>query len=871
MPVLSLALVWLTALPQGLVTADEARQIHWQRSLEDALALQAEGGRPILVAVNMDGESASERIVRERYREASFVATTRPFVCLVSSAFRHTPRDHDPRGRRIVCPRLGEVTCGEHIALEPILHERFLGGERISPRHALILPGGEKPFDLFLLFDLRELDSALARAASEAAPAAREETSATAPWASLAGAHRNRARQAVESRLVGAGSEETLAALQAIRSSGNGGWVDLLRVLFAARAAVLGAPFVRTLEDTALGVGVEIETAAALREHLIARAPRGGSPGLECDALLIPALGRLNGIDPALRTLLLSWLASGCEGPSGERAQAAIALRRLLGGDELPAVEQAIQAAGGAFDPARFLEWFRGRRDLERARSSAAAPPSDVLPPEGELEAELVELEGRIAADPGDTATRARHARALLALARQRLARSAADTGLLFEDAWSALQGALELRPGDLELRLDAARAAFHMGRHGEQERIALEALRLSGGPPSAGGGFETLAAREVARHEALRWLGDAEARQLSARSGGDARREAEGLTRGAWALAAAACGPLAEDTDWVSLASFFAAAGRWQEEAAFALAGVERWPESDALRAALNRSFWNIGRPDLAAGAAARIAEANPGSAASAWYEGYARIHWADWLRRGEEPELAIEAYRRAAPAFERARELRADFADSSEHYLALAALGRGFAHLLAERRAEAAEALVEAIAIRPAIAGARDSLGREAVDLLDGALEWRAAGASPVDSLELARKLLEAEPANGEWALRISDSELREALRADGRGEPQAGDRYLERALEAARLALAADGSDESRRALAQAASIAAERHLRRGELEPARERLAEAAPLLGEGAPPADAGAERLAELAGVLRERLGPARPIVRPGR
>jgi tetratricopeptide (TPR) repeat protein len=868
MPALALALILLAPSPQGLAAGPQARQIHWQRSLEDALAVARIEERGILVAVNMDGESASERIVRERYRDPSFVATTRPFVCLVSSAFRHTPRDHDERGRRIVCPRLGEITCGEHVALEPILHERFLGGERISPRHALILSGGEKAFDLFLLFDLRELDSALARAAAEAAPAGGDEPAPGASWTELAGSHRNRTRQALESRLAGAGGAEILKALQAIRSSGNAGWVDLLRMLFASRAVELGAPFVRALEDTALGVGVEIETAAALREHLVARAPPGGTPGLDGDALLIAALGRMNGIDPALRTLLLSWLALGSGGASGEGEHAAAALRRLAGEGELARLEETVALAGGAFDPARFLEWARGPG---HDRAAAGARPAEALVPEGELESELVELERRIRDDPADSASLARRARALLALARQRMARSAADTGLLFEDAWSALQRALELRPDDVELRLDAARAAFHMGRHEEQERIALEALRLTGGLPSAAAGFQALEARDLARHEALRWLGDAEARLLSARSGGDGPREVEGLARGAWALAAAASGPLAQDSDWVSLASFFAAVGRWQEEAAFASAGVERWPESDVLRAALNRSLWNIGRPDLAASTAARIAEANPDSAASAWYEGYARIHRADWLRRGEEPELAIEAYRCAAPAFERARELRADFADSSGHYLALAALGRGFAHLLAERRAEAAEALVEAIAIRPAIAGARDSLGREAVDLLDGALEWRAAGASPVDSLELARKLLEAEPGNGEWALRISDSELREALRADGRGEPQVGERYLERALEAARLALAADGSDESRRALAQAANVAAERHLRRGELGPARERLAEAAPLLGEEPPAAEAGAERLAELAGLLRERLGPARPIVRPGR
>ena len=121
--------------------APDGRQVHWQRTLADALDLQAATGRPILVALNMDGESASDRIVHENYRDPAFVAASRSCICLVGSLFRHTPRDHDDEGRRIPCPRLGHVTCGEHIALEPLLFERFLAdGERVAPRHALVLP-----------------------------------------------------------------------------------------------------------------------------------------------------------------------------------------------------------------------------------------------------------------------------------------------------------------------------------------------------------------------------------------------------------------------------------------------------------------------------------------------------------------------------------------------------------------------------------------------------------------------------------------------------------------------------------------------------------------------------------------------------------
>ena len=40
-----------------------------------------------------------------------------------------------------------------------------------------------------------------------------------------------------------------------------------------------------------------------------------------------------------------------------------------------------------------------------------------------------------------------------------------------------------------------------------------------------------------------------------------------------------------------------------------------------------------------------------------------------------------------------------------------------------------------------------------RFALDLLDGALEWRAAGRSPVAALDLVQRLLAAEPGNAAW----------------------------------------------------------------------------------------------------------------------
>src|SRR5262245_11738025 len=101
---IALSVAALAAVPAA---ADEvAPQIAWQPDLDVATAIAKDEGRPLLLAFNMDGESASERIVREQYREPEFVAAANRCVCVIGSVYRHNPRDFDDQGRRILCPRL---------------------------------------------------------------------------------------------------------------------------------------------------------------------------------------------------------------------------------------------------------------------------------------------------------------------------------------------------------------------------------------------------------------------------------------------------------------------------------------------------------------------------------------------------------------------------------------------------------------------------------------------------------------------------------------------------------------------------------------------------------------------------------------------
>jgi tetratricopeptide (TPR) repeat protein len=872
------------AAPRPDSPAGTDRLVRWQRRLDDALAIAAAERRPIFLAINADGESASERIVRERYHDPAFVALTRPFVCLVASPNRHSPRDHESDGTRIQCPRFGEVTCGEHIALEPVVFDRYLGGERISPRHALVLPTGEKVFDLALIWDLREVDRSLAEAAAKAPPPGPEDPSPSGvrdlpgdpgerrkEWLSLAvgRSHRDRLRfETTLGRFLAEGNpEEPLAALE---QAGDKGSIDAIRILLPRLTE--GDPrFFGRLTDVTLSLDLGSEAAATLWDLL-------GNPGgwvprkhfnqLEADPWLLRALARFDGRSARTRSFLLSYLVTG---PRGSPSTAEPALRECFGEEDVRRLVAALEAEGGRVDP-RFV--------LLTPEPTGDRPTPAPLPGEETLERDLAEAEEASRARPGDVSVPARIGRASLSLARRRLDRGA-KADLLLADAERFLAAASESNPRDVSLLLDRARAAFHLGKFEDEERFAAAALALLPplGPPPAPEGQEPASVeRFVAglgdppeRIDGLRWLGDATARLLGARSGGDPEVEVRGMARGLRAFAYAAAAGGSNATDWLSLASWFGAVGRRTEEALFAREAVLRFPSSTELHDALGRAYRDSGRVLMAVNGAASAAGNPPRSAEGAWYLGLARFLHAEWCRRGESPDRAIQSYLHAEGAFRTSVEMRPEFADSVNHYLAMAALGRGFAHLIADRRREAADCLVEGLAIRPAVEGVRDGLDREAVDLLDGSLEWRESGPSPVDPIELAERLGKAAPADARWIRKVADTELREALRCDGRGDPAEGDRHLGLSVEIARRALAREDSQESRRTLAQSATIRAERLLRRGESAAARPFLAEAAPLLGEEPPGEAAETQMLVALAARLREKLGAARPVARPGR
>src|SRR5262249_27277565 len=136
--VASLALALAASVP--LRAQDPTPRMPWQRNLADALALAASTGKPLLLCVNIDGESACQSLARGRYRDPQFAARADGFVCVVASPDRHDAFDHDDRGRRIPDSKLGRVTSSEHIDIEPALFERWFNDRRVAPRHVGVSP-----------------------------------------------------------------------------------------------------------------------------------------------------------------------------------------------------------------------------------------------------------------------------------------------------------------------------------------------------------------------------------------------------------------------------------------------------------------------------------------------------------------------------------------------------------------------------------------------------------------------------------------------------------------------------------------------------------------------------------------------------------
>lgn len=266
--------------------------ITWQRSFDDAISVSLETGKPILVCVNMDGEIASEHYAGVRYRMPEIAELYTPYVCVIASVYRHTPRDYDEQGNRIPCPRFGTVTCGEHIAIEPILYEQYFDGERVAPRHIMLELDKQEVYDIYYAFDTESVFETVRAGIAERDPSIPVRELGDRPLRERVSSRDSTDRRLVEQAYASGDRDMKLALLQAAQQNPDAAPVDLLRLAVFGLDVELARMARQTLAEVSSPSAVDL-IAEALRVPM-SESEREG---------LVGALERIGAEDRRARTL----------------------------------------------------------------------------------------------------------------------------------------------------------------------------------------------------------------------------------------------------------------------------------------------------------------------------------------------------------------------------------------------------------------------------------------------------------------------------------------------------------------------------------------------------------------------------------------
>jgi hypothetical protein len=647
--------------PDGLVpeqmwyaptAADWAKPvaIRWQRTWDDAVRLSQQTQKPILVCVNMDGEIASEHYAGVRYRDPELAKLWEPYVCVIASVYRHTPRDYDEQGRRIPCPRLGGVTCGEHIALEPLVFAKFLDGKRISPRHIMVELDGSEVYDVFYTWDTQSvfdtLRDGIKNRKLQAPPVVKGDRSLREKLESPD----SEDREAIEQLFGTADPAQRAELLQLALARGEQVPVELLRLS---------------------AYGLDPDLAAKARQGM-AQASDPGAVDLIADTLKLPML-------------------------AAERQALAQALRRFgatnAKAQGLAAAHSGLAGQSGALDT---KGWSAALAGQDYAAAAAANPIG------------IAEASDRsLREQPRDPA-------ALLAVAEANLLQALdLDAGsgrgatravrrqfqLLLDDAASKAKAAADAGATGWRALAVQAVIAKHQRERDRAYELAIQAAPQL--PPNAPGllAVEVLGLFAAARQHAI-------VQKAQQKEDWDPAWMADVHTT----YSLLGQHPLGRDQHAVDHYDFLQFFGAPDTELILQR-GLARFPASAALHQRWRDLLLGRDGPDgLEADYTQRLAVEGVDPALR-WFAGYASLCAAEHHRNHQQPEPAAAAYKRAIAHYRGYRETTER--DDGQHYLAMAHGGLARLYFQADDLAGTFVALEQVFQIAPAAAAAVDGLG--------------------------------------------------------------------------------------------------------------------------------------------------------------
>lgn len=649
------------ALPQGssreqmwfAPTAEDWKKpvlISFQRSFEDAQAVAKETNKPILIVVNMDGEIASEHYAGVRYRQPEIAKLYEPYVCVIASVYRHNPRDYDEQGQRILCPRFGSVTCGEHIAIEPALYDKYFEGKRIAPRHIMVEHQKEEIFDVYYAWDTDTVFNTV-RDGIEL----REEKP-----------NPPQTDKALLDRVVSRANEDRIFVERTYRTADKE-----VRRSILTRAAAAGV-------DTPLDVlrlalfGLDPDLARMARRAL-AQSNQEGAIDLIVEALRVP-------LDASEQQELVAALVR--LGQNYPRAQTLAAVYQGLDGRQGAVNSQAWSRAIAQSGPIN-LQTQRATVEYKLDQSARAI---STQPADSRARLDYADAMTELALDPS---TEKRLAKAYLEDARQAALAGEAQGG----QGWQvdSVLAVVEHELGTKDAAMQRAEAALRSLPQDPKSKTALFVLQIF----AQGRQRQILNAVREKQSWPGQWLTDV--------------HHAYGLI---------AQHPLGSDGDIVAHYDFLRSLGAAGPAARIVDEGLKRYPDSwllhDRLRA---RILSDRGAKALAETYAARVAEANA-TPAQVWYAGYAALVEAEFDKRGNQDEAAIEAYGRAIAWFESSIQKNPESRSNSEHYIALCLAGRARIWMERGDLQAALSGVLQALDRCPAAAAYLDGLNLSPVD---------------------------------------------------------------------------------------------------------------------------------------------------------
>lgn len=655
-------------------------QITWQRTWEDAMATSKETGKPIMVAVNMDGEIASEHYAGIRYRDPEVGKLFEPYVNVIASVYRHNPRDYDENGNRIPCPRFGCVTCGEHIAMEPIVYERYLDETRVAPRHIGVELDGTEYYDVFYALDVTSVIESWREGIED-----REDTSLPPnndkSEEQLLSSRSVRDRMLVEQRFRTAKRQERLKVLDLTSKLGLGAPLEVLRLaLFGLDVEVA---------SRARSVLAEQRSEAAI--DLIAEALAVPMPDAERQ-MLIGALEAMGGQFPRARSLSVT-LRGLDESAGSEEFQA---LARTL------ATRRRDEVA---------VERYELETRMERAAARTVATPEE----RGLAELERAEATLRLAVDPGAGVGVAAGRGASQRLQQMRC-----------KDALEAAAAAREL--GVASWRVDAVTglAANQLGDAELSAPAILRALQTMLSSPDA-----------AASDTAAGWIGmgtlslaaDLRMGEIFAAARADEAWPKEWMSEVNAAFDLLAQHPLGTEQQVAKHHDFLVRMGARGRAFEMLTRGVATHEGSWDLHARLrDRLLMKSGVKGMEQTYAAMTGR--PGASASvAWYAGYAGMVAGEFRRRRSQNEAALASYDKAIAHFAQAIERDPSVESTAAHYCAMSLAGKAAVKLEQDKLAEATDLLIASFQRWPRAANALDGMNASAVttsNFVSARLAW-------------------------------------------------------------------------------------------------------------------------------------------------